>query len=120
MIHRGLPPPARQDIGQGRRTNRIAVVLAATSRWKSLPPRVRLWNASEGLDPWTRLLMEGCLAGAGVTGFEFLWHYWLKEERPGGGGSRAAPGRRTRWCWWSLRRSTCLSSRTWPSRGSRR
>ena len=82
MIHQGPAVTRTAGYGQGRRTNRIAVVLAATSRWKSLPARVRLWNASEGLDPWTRLLMEGCLAGAEATGFEFLWHYWLKDESP--------------------------------------
>lgn len=68
--------------GRGRRTNRIAVVQAGTSRWKKLPPRIHQWSSEEAPDYWTGSAVHGLLTGTEETGFDLVWHYWLKDEAP--------------------------------------
>lgn len=73
-------PPV--GFGRGRRTGRVAILDAATSGWKTLPPRIFQWSPAEELDPWTRTVSNGLLVGADATGFDLVWHYWLKGEKP--------------------------------------
>ena len=73
-------PPV--GFGRGRRTGRVAILDAATSGWKTLPPRIFQWSPAEELDSWTRVVSNGLLVGADATGFDLAWHYWLKGEKP--------------------------------------
>ena len=63
-----MPPPG-YGFGGGRRSNHIAVIQTATSRWKQLPPRIHQWGPDELPDFWTRTAVQGLLTGVEETGF---------------------------------------------------